>query len=306
MKLFKDYKSRINLFLLALLLWLFVITGREYEAVIDIPLVVTNIKPGKVVVNELPKKARVLFKGVGRGLFALKAFENAQLELDVSSINRFYEYPLKLQCVHIHSSLKLEPIELLYPDTVKIMLEDMEEKILPVIPQLELETNPGYVIAGEVKVVPAKISVRGPASIIKDLTFISTAKLSKTDLKRDFRQRVKIRLFHPGLSASVSEVLLITNVERLTEVKLRNIPISIKNPPRYLGVRLEPERINVKVKGAVSLIKNLKEAQISAVINFPQLWRGDITRCVPEILLPSGIELVDIDPDSVVMTLVRE
>jgi len=49
MKLFRYHRPKLILIVLAVLLWLFVVTGREYEDVIDIPLVVANIKTGKTL-----------------------------------------------------------------------------------------------------------------------------------------------------------------------------------------------------------------------------------------------------------------
>ena len=74
-----------------------------------------------------------------------------------------------------------------------------------------------------------------------------------------------------------------------------------------LGVHLDPDNVSVKVRGAVSLIKNLPSDSIAAYIEFPFQWREDITGLKPVVKLPPGVELLTIEPDTVLLTLtIRE
>lgn len=306
MKIFRNYRVKINLILLAIFLWLFVVTSREYEIEMDIPLVVKNIKPGKTLANEIPATARVLFKGIGRGLIAIQTFEKAQLELDLSTINFFFDYPIKLNLIKFSSNLNVEPIQIIYPDTVKITLEKLVEANVDVKPVTAVSTIPGYVVVGEAKATPAKVIVSGPASIMKDVEFVETTEINRSDLQSDLKEKAKIILPHSSLKASLQEVTVVVKVERLTEVNFRSIPVSVENPPGLYSVRLEPETVSVKVRGSLSKIKNLSENKIKATISFPGQWCEDITKCAPQITLPEGIELIIVEPDSVTMTLIEE
>ena len=304
--MFKNYRVKINLILLAIFLWIFVVTGREYETEIDIPLVVNDIKAGKTLVNEIPSTVRVLFKGMGRGLIAVQSFEKAQLELDLSTINFFYDFPLRLDQIKFSSNLSIEPILIIYPDTVKIRLEKLVEANLDVKPVAAVTTVPGYVIVGEAKASPAKVIVSGPASVMKDIEYIETKEINKSDLESDLKEKVKLVLPHPRMHASLDEVQVHVKVERLTEVNYRSVPVHVENPPSPYLVRLDPENVSVKVRGSVSKIKNLTKDQIIATISFPGQWSEDITKCVPIITLPEGIELIIVEPDTVLMTLIEE
>jgi len=71
-------------------------------------------------------------------------------------------------------------------------------------------------------------------------------------------------------------------------------------------VNLEPGTISIKVSGPVSLIRNLSSEDFTASIKFEHQWSNDITKTVPEVSIPDGIELIEIDPDTVIMTLSME
>ena len=304
--MFKNYRVKINLLLMAIILWIFVVTGREYETEIEIPIVTRNIKAGKTLVSDVPPYAKVRFKGVGRGLIAVQSFDKAHLELDLSTINFFYDYPLRLDQIKFSSNLIVEPMEILYPDTVLIRLEKLTEANLEVRPVIAVSTVPGYVIVGEAKAAPAKVIVSGPAALMKDIEYIETEEIHRSDLKSDLNEPAKLVMPFPQISASQDEVQVTLNIERLTEVNYRGVPVNVENPPSLYGVRLDPENVSVKVRGGVSNIKNLTKDQIIASISFPGQWSEDITKCVPLITLPPGIELIIVDPDTVIMTLVEE
>jgi len=303
MKFFRQYRAKLNLLLLAIFLWLFVVTGREYELVIEVPIVVKNIIPGKMVVSEIPQSALVQFKGVGRGLIALQTYEKGVVELDLSTINYFYDYPITLATVHVSSNLKVEPLQILSPDTVKIILEKVVEAMLPVEPVLDVTLQPGYVIAGEVMVNPAKVMVAGPSSLMKDLDKIPTQAYKVENLRQDIMTEKALNLPFEQLSTPVHKVTIHASVERLTEMHYLGIPIEVINAPENYRVNLEPESISVKVSGPVSLVKNLSSENFKANIKFEHQWSNDITKTVPEVIVPEGIVLIDMDPDTVIMTL---
>ena len=303
MTFFRRYKARLNLLLLAILLWLFVKTGREFEALVEVPIEVVNIVPGKLLVSEIPPYALVRFQGPGRSLFALKTYEKAAVELDLSSINYFYDYPLRTSNVKASPNLKVEALEILYPDTVKIVLEKLSEGRLEVVPRVELRLEAGFVQVGEIEVNPPKVMVSAPASIIQELEKIYTVPVVREGLKQNFQERIALETPNPQVKLQVREVSVEAHIERLTEMRFRALPIRVENPPAGYRVNLEPETISIMVSGAVSIIKNLAPENISAVVKFDSLWSGDVTPVVPQIILPEGVELLEMEPDTVVMTL---
>ena len=146
LKPFKYYRSRLNLLLLAIFLWLFVVTGREYEAATEIPLVVKNISSDKILISDLPDKVEVRFKGIGRSLIVLNTFFNPQYQLDLSAVKYYSEISLSATSVDVPSGLQIEPVEIINPTKVRITLDDRSEKELVITPSVSLEIRPGFVL----------------------------------------------------------------------------------------------------------------------------------------------------------------
>ena len=167
---------------LALLLWVFVVSENEYSMVINMPIEARNLSAQK----EIPKHAQVRLKGPGRTLFKtllLKNFiSNFKLVIDLDRIseeynfylNEYYErYPQK---VVIPPSYELEYIEVVYPDSIHISLDEYMVKKLTVKAPLNIIPAAGYTLVGEINIYPASIEAAGPREVIQEMEYVSTIK----------------------------------------------------------------------------------------------------------------------------------
>ena len=66
---FKNIAFPVGAFLLAVLLWLFVISGDQYTMMLDLPIEARNLNSQKTYLEEVPGYASVILKGKGRDLF---------------------------------------------------------------------------------------------------------------------------------------------------------------------------------------------------------------------------------------------
>ena len=291
--------------IIAIFLWLFVVTGREYEITCEIPLIVENVRQGKVLMSEVPDRVEVGFKGMGRSLIYMRAFNNAELHLDISSIKYFYDFPLLPNYVKFPSSLQVTPMRIIQPDTVNIRLDEEIERSVPIIPRVNIETAPGFVVVGGVETAPEEILITGPLSIMKDLMSIETFSIDLKEVETNLNQEIELLLPHKSVKLSAGRVTVRAAVERLTENFIRNIPVKVLNVPENLSVVVEPAVLTVKIRGPVSEVKNVGIEQIAASIAFPADWEGGNNVFMPEIEISGGVELVEFQPDSVFLTLIE-
>jgi len=64
---FKNIAFPVGAFLLAVLLWLFVVSGDQYTMMLDLPIEARNLNSQKTYLEEVPGYASVILKGKGRG-----------------------------------------------------------------------------------------------------------------------------------------------------------------------------------------------------------------------------------------------
>ena len=114
--------------------------------VLDIPIEARNLNSQKTYLEEVPDYASVMIKGKGRDLFKsylLQNFANFKLVLDLDGISQKYEFILNEyfdknpRKVVFPSSYNVSFVEVIYPNRIKISLDEIVEKKVPVISNIE-------------------------------------------------------------------------------------------------------------------------------------------------------------------------
>ncbi|MBL7191933.1 hypothetical protein ISS30_09570 [bacterium] len=303
---FKYYRIRLNMLLFAVFLWLFVVTGREYEDIIPIPVEVVNFKKGKIIVNDIPSRVRVRFRGDGRSLIGMQLFKKSILELDLATINYFYDYPLHIEMVKSTSGNKVSPVEIIEPDTIRIVLDEVYETVLPVIPNVMITPAAGLAKTGATTVHPDSVRVTGPFQELNKLLYISTVRKEFIDVKRSIREKIPLLLPHGKMNSSVEEVTIEAEIQKLTEILFRNIPVELLNPPPHLEVILEPSSVVVKICGPLSVLKDISAEQVKAVTNIPNMNLENLSGLPVTIELPDNVELISVTPETLAVTFIEK
>ena len=174
----------IGAFGLAFLLWIFVVSGNTYSTVMQLPIEARNLNAQKAHKKEVPPFASVRLRGTGRDLFKsflLKNFAGFKLVLDLEGISQEYEFVLNEyfdqypQKVVLPSAYKLKFIEVIYPSRIKISLDEILVKTVPVKPMIKVELDDGYINIGSINLYPQEIEITGPK---EDLVSVSYTHLT--------------------------------------------------------------------------------------------------------------------------------
>lgn len=86
------------------------------------------------------------------------------------------------------------------------------------------------------------------------------------------------------------------------------VPISLVNVPRNMVVmRMDPERVFITVSGRVSMLKDLKDNDVHAIVNMNASKEGEAIFDLSKssISVPKGIDIVDVRPGTIRITLDR-
>ena len=138
---FKNIAFPVGAFLLATILWLFVVSGDQYTMIIDLPIEARNLNAQKAYLEEVPAYASVMLKGKGRDLFKsflLQQYAGFKLVLDLDGISQEYEFILNEYFEKNPRKIVIPPshnvtfVEVVYPNRVKIKLDEIMKKSVPV------------------------------------------------------------------------------------------------------------------------------------------------------------------------------
>lgn len=300
---FRNYKAKIAVLVIAVLLWMFITTSAEYEATFDIPLVVVGKKPNKVLMDPIPETVKVLCKDTGKRLLMFQFFSDAVLRLDISSINYFYDYPLSIDQIRLPGGFHPHQLRIESPDTVAVRLDDLEKAVVPIRLRATFSPRAGYVLAGAPRLSQDSMTISGARRYVRSVREVPTDSVVFNDVTGHFHESLHLRVEQPGLQYSVDKVDVTAEVDRIGQIVLPRVPVTFEAIPVGRQVTAEPPTVDVTVKGAVSLLRELRDSSIRAVINVQQVWQPGVKMYQPEVRLPDGVDLVGIKPDRVQLSV---
>ncbi|HBN45939.1 MAG TPA: hypothetical protein QGF08_04890 [Candidatus Marinimicrobia bacterium] len=303
---------------LALLLWVFVVSENEYSMVMDMPIEARNLSAQKAHKKEVPEFAQVRLKGPGRVLFKtllLKNFiSNFKLVIDLERIseeydfylNEYYErYPQK---VVIPPSFELEYIEVVYPDSIHISLDEYMVKKLPVNAPVFIKPAPGYTLVGELNIHPDSINAAGPREVIQEMQSISTIK--DTFILQDFDLNVNLNVdkkSHSLIEYSQTAIFILQNVEAVSERIISEIPVKLINVLPNLRLFVNPTTVALTVVGGVDRIADVNPEDIQVTIDFAKQWVSGKNYYEPSVSVPEDIlQWQDLSPRNLELVVTKE
>ena len=302
-----NFRIKIGLFSLAFLLWFLVVTEKAYDHVAEVRLIPTQVKMGKMITNRIPEIALVKFRAKGKEMLKLMYFSTPSLEVNLSTINFNYTFDINPDMVTIPGGVIASAIDVVYPDSIEFLLDDILEKELPVASNIYVKTSPGYTMVGDVKLNPPTVKLIGPKASLIALKKIDSDSIALLDASRNTILNLNLksvdilgsRIIPPSVEA-------IVNIEKLGERKISGIPIEVRNNPRNRDVILEPGTVDVAVSGAITVISGLDADDVKATVDFKSYNPRRSNRVPVKVDIKEKADLIEIFPKEVRMIVKRK
>ncbi len=297
-KIFRNWQVKLYMIILAFFLWIFVVTNQNYETTLDVPIQVIDMRPGKVLISDLPEHVRIRYSGSGKDLLFMKYIQQGRFEIDIHTINYFYDYPLEMEFLVIPPGLNVEPLFIIEPDTVKIRLEDELLKRVPIRALITTEPSPGHVVVGGVTTTPDSVTISGPRTLVRRVRYVESEELSLSNLNENIQREISIQPLDQKIIIVPSIAIANINVERIGERTINRVPIELINIPPGRHIILEPSTVDVDFKGPTGILAKMTSDSINVVIDLSN-WRPNIRDYSPDITVPDQVEYVGHKPDRV-------
>lgn len=271
--LFRDLGLKVFATALAVLLWLTVAGDPIAERGLRVPLEFENV-PGSVeILGGPPETVEVRLRGSSAVLRRLEAGDVAAI-IDLGSErpgNRLFD----MTAGRVRAPLGVEVTQVI-PSTVSLTLEaEGSPRMVPVVPALEGEPAPGFVV-GRVVVEPATVAVVGPLSKLRQLTEAMTEPLDVTNASVPFEETVTVGVADPNLRLETPRAARVTVeiVRAPVERTLAEVPVRVRNVAAGLSPTLTPESITVTVHGPPELMRALDNNAVGAFVDLAGLGAG--------------------------------
>jgi len=270
---------RLGAISLAGLLWIFVISENIYLMEVDMPVEARNLPAQHALKEEVPEYAKVRLRGTGRSLFKTillsRFIPGFKLVLDLERISEEYDFILNdyferyPQKVSIPSNFDVSYVEVIYPKSIHISLDEYKEKTVLVVPKIQITTAPGFAIVGKPLISPKKVKIAGSRNIVETISSVET--ISDTIINSN--SPISINLL---LKSERGELLEYTpkvvsfkqSIQSISERIISEIPVQILNVKSDVQAFVSPQTVSLTVIGGSDFISNLKPENLIISVDF--------------------------------------
>ncbi|MFL2982975.1 MAG: YbbR-like domain-containing protein [Candidatus Neomarinimicrobiota bacterium] len=305
----------IGAFALALLLWIFVVSENEYTLILDLPIEARNLHAQKAHKEEFPSYASVRLRGTGRDLFKsfiLKNYAGFKLVLDLEGISKEYEFVLNEyfkkypQKVVLPFNYNVSFVEVLYPNRIKISLDEYSTKSVPVICNFHINPAPGFILVNKPIIIPSEIEIAGPRKELALINHVETIFDTVNGLAAYYKGDIEIQSLGRLIELSSSSVQIAFDIQDISERIIANIPVKVINIPDKIRVFPSPQTVSLTIVGGIGRIATIVPEDIEVFVDFNN-WNHGIQFYEPVVNIPNDIlDWRDISPKNLEIGVARE
>lgn len=269
---FRHLGLKIVAVVLATLLWLTVAGEHMVERSLRVPLEYRNLAPQLEIVGDTPASVDVRLRGSSALLSRLAPGEVvAGLDLGTARPGS--------RLFHIRNDEVTVPfgveVAQVVPGTVALEIERSAHRTVPVVPAIDGEPAPGFVV-GKIVPTPATVEVIGPESRLRQLTGATTEPVSVAGRSEKITDVVNIGVVDSAvrLAQAQSATVLVEINPAPVERELSGVPVRGRNLRAGLQAQMEPNLIRVTARGRREVLVDLRADAVDAFVNLEGLGPG--------------------------------
>ena len=291
-------------FLMSLLFWFLIKFSKEYTYYVDYPIEFINQPIDEYWKDEPLSNLKVKISGFGFN-FLKETFSNRLLKVDVSKLQRTNSntYFWLSQSERSNIAIELNGFSILEidPDTLFLNFSKRTKKSVQVKVPLNLNFRENYEQYGSFKISPNTIDVFGPSHILDTLSFVYTNVLSKNDIVQSINSTLKIQLPNKLLFAKDSDINVIQEVARFTQIS-RLIPIKLENVPKGKELRIKPSEVELSYWVAMQDVDKINSSDFVIYCDYNEVDMTEnpiLNVFIDESKTPSVVQKVKYHPSTV-------
>ena len=291
-------------FFMSLIFWFLIKFSKEYTYYIDYPIELINQPIDKYWKDEPLSNLKVKVNGYGFN-FLKETFSSRLLKVDVSKLQRTNSntYFWLSQSERSNIAIELNGFSILEidPDTLFLNFSKKTKKSVQVKVPLNLNFRENYEQYGSFKISPNTVDVFGPSHILDTLSFVYTDVLNQNDIVQSINSNLKIQLPNNLLSTNDSDINVIQEVARFTQIS-KMIPIKLKNVPKRKELIIKPSEVELSYWVAMQDVDKINASDFLIYCDYNEVYMTDnaiLNVFIDESKTPSIVQKVKYHPSTV-------
>ncbi|MDX1543218.1 MAG: YbbR-like domain-containing protein [Christiangramia sp.] len=262
----------------AAVVWVLVQFSKTYTQLIEVPIHYINVPLDKSISDEKPDHVDLQLQDNGFNIYYYKIF-NPGLTVDLSRARETEKnlvYLLENHLTEIEEQLKIDfEKSRIIQEEIVIPFQFKKEKMVKVLPNIEVSYAVGYSADEPVRLKPDSIKVSGPEKIIDSIITVPTKSIKLSKVNQDLKGSVEIDTSNLGmLSFYENSIKYYQKVSKFTEGSAE-IPVDVVNIPEGLNLAYFPKTVIVYYQVNLKDFEKISSSDFRVVCDYKSISKGD-------------------------------
>jgi YbbR domain-containing protein len=230
----------------------------------------------------------------------------AYIDLEKYTEPGIYRAPVQIR--KEETALRADTLEIsVDPLEVALTLDKRLRKTVPVTAKFRGALEPGYEWDGDYTLIPARVEIEGPASVLTNVRELSTEVIEISGRSGDFS--LAVRLVNPESLLRIRGSALIefhgAIREHLRIQNFEDLLIRIDNLDEQFAGALEISSGSVRIEGGDSIIDGIQDRDVSLSVDCSSIDSSGEFLLPVTALFPAMVTLIRQDPENVRIQILR-
>lgn len=298
----RNWPAKMLSLALAVFLFYFYRINTTELQYMNLPLII-DMNGGFTAVEALPSEARLTLRGSSENLSLLKE-EDFYVYVDFSNAVKAGSYRGAVKIKKSGNALYADPLEVrVLPNEISVKIEEKLIKTLNVVPSFQGFPATNYELSS-FTVVPEKLSVEGPVSVIGKIKSLKTENISINGRSKNFTVSVDI----VGTSSVVNflgagQVKVSGNIEKNLILKnITPVEIILLNTKDTLFYSMEITSGSVKIEGDRGTVEKINKLNSLLKVNMSDIGEPGVYDMPLLVVLPEvdgEMNLIGYTPETI-------
>lgn len=287
---------------LASIVFAHVVTEKEREVDLVVPLRLANVPAGMTYLGEPPRELQIRARGTGKQLLWLRLFKvEARVNASDAIVGR-YQRAFSPADITLPPASGVKVVEVLEPRSFSLDFDTVASRRVKVFATVVGIPASGYAVAGSPLVRPDSVWVTGARQLVEKMDLLRTSSVDIASSREPTVAKVPVDARDLPVSVEPPEVVVEVPVERLAQQRFDRVPVEILRSSEIRRVASDPGSGSVVVFGPESQLQGLAAGDIHLRIDARHLRAGRYVM-PPRVELAGELSAVSIEPDKFLVTL---
>ena len=294
--LLRNWPIKITALVLSAVLWAVVAAEEPTTVIVPVELAI-GLPEGRTF-SEDPPQVQALYSGSTRELFKLYG-SPPRIVKSIPDTASGFVFTLDLSAADLITDPAANVLAVeVQPQLIQVVLDDAVERNVPVISQVIVTADSGFVLVGQVRIIPESVTVRGPSVFVQRVVSLPTEAIPISNLRAGIRQTVRLDTTGLGVVRIVpSEVEVVADVAEIATRLIIGVPVDVRSDQPGSWVT-DPPAIAVTVRGIETRLQTLTRDSLRASVTIS--GATDQEFAVVIVTPPTGLNATA-TPDTVIV-----